>query len=79
MFRSLLAGRVFVVILEGGKIDKSTKSPVLLAPDMPDDDIDSPDIDLCSSSPLESGEFGIITLERSEHDKSSGESLRGKN
>lgn len=57
----------------------SSKSPVLLAADDDDsdddDDVsDSPDTDLCSSSPADGGDIGSRTRESNDIDKSSGES-----
>lgn len=56
-------------------IVESIKSPVLLAAD--DDDVnDSPDTDLCSSSPPDGGDIGNNTLESNDIDKSNGDSVR---
>lgn len=63
------AGRDFGV--DFGTIAESIKSPVLLAPD--DDRNDSPDIDLCSSS--DGGEIGKRTGDKSDNERSSGESV----
>lgn len=55
-------------------IDVSIKSPALLAAD--DVDVnDSPDMDLCSSSPPDDGEIGSMTRDSSDIDKSSGDSV----
>lgn len=54
---------------------ESNKSPVLLAADDDDDDVnDSPDTDLCSSSPPDGGDMGNNTRESNDIDKSSGDS-----
>jgi len=53
-------------------IDVSKRSPVLLAAD--DDADESPDTDLCSSSPPDGGDIGSKTLDNNDIDKSSGES-----
>lgn len=69
--RSPLVGRAFGDVL-GIVIDVSIKSPALLAAD--EDDVnDSPDIDLCSSSPPDCGEIGNITRDNNDIDKSSGD------
>lgn len=49
----------------------SSKSPVLLAPD---EVRESPEIDLCSSSPLDGGEMGNMMRDRSDIERSRGES-----
>ncbi len=57
---------------------ESNKSPVLLAADDDDDDDDvndSPDTDLCSSSPPDGGDMGNNTLDSNDIDKSSGDSV----
>lgn len=58
-------------------IVESIKSPVLLAADDDDDDDvnDSPDTDLCSSSPPDGGDIGNNTLESNDSDKSNGDSV----
>lgn len=53
-------------------IDESIRSPALLAAD--DDVNDSPDIDLCSSSPPDGGEIGSRTRDNNDIDKSNGDS-----
>lgn len=55
----------------GIEIVVSSRSPVLLAPD---DVRESPEIDLCSSSPLDGGEMGNMMRDRSDIERSSGES-----
>lgn len=71
--RSLRCGRAFGDV-RGIVIDVSIKSPALLAAD--DDDVnDSPDTDLCSSSPADGGEIGNITRDNNDIDKSSGDSV----
>lgn len=55
----------------GNNMAASSRSPVLLATD---EVCDSPDTDLCSSSPLDCGDFGKSARERSESDKSRGDS-----
>lgn len=57
----------------GKVIVASIKSPVLLAPD--DDVKDSPEIDLCSSSPLDGGEIGRNDRDNNDIDRSRGESV----
>lgn len=70
--RSPRVGRAFGDA-RGIVIDVSIKSPALLAAD--DDDVeDSPDTDLCSSSPPDGGEIGNITRDNNDIDKSSGDS-----
>lgn len=54
----------------GKEIVVSIKSPVLLAPD--DDVRESPETDLCSSSPLDGGEMGNRTRDNRDIDRSSG-------
>lgn len=54
---------------------ESNKSPVLLAADDDDDVNDSPDTDLCSSSPPDGGDIGNNTLESNDIDKSNGDSV----
>lgn len=56
-------------------IVESNKSPVLLAADDDDDVNDSPDTDLCSSSPPDGGDIGNNTLESNDIDKSNGDSV----
>lgn len=59
--------------MRGIVIDVSIKSPALLAAD--DVDVnDSPDMDLCSSSPPDGGEIGSMTRDSNDIDKSSGDS-----
>lgn len=53
---------------------ESNKSPVLLAADDDDDVNDSPDTDLCSSSPPDGGDMGNNTRESNDIDKSNGDS-----
>lgn len=55
----------------GKEIVVSCKSPVLLAPD---DVRESPEIDLCSSSPLDGGEMGNMMRDRRDIERSRGES-----
>lgn len=55
----------------GMLIAESMMSPVLLAPDECNE---SPEIDLCSSSPLETGEIGSNTLDSRDIERSKGES-----
>lgn len=57
-------------------IVESIKSPVLLAADDDEDVNDSPDTDLCSSSPPEGGDIGNSTRESNDIDKSNGDSVR---
>lgn len=57
----------------GMVIDVSIRSPALLAAD--DDVDDSPDTDLCSSSPPDGGEIGSKTRDNSDIDRSSGDSV----
>lgn len=57
----------------GMVIDVSIRSPALLAAD--DDVDDSPDTDLCSSSPPDGGEIGSKTRDNSDIDKSNGDSV----
>lgn len=72
--RSPRVGRAFGDA-RGMVIDVSIKSPALLAAD--DDDVDdSPDTDLCSSSPPDGGEMGNITRDNNDIDKSSGDSVQ---
>lgn len=60
--------------LDPGKtIVVSNKSPVLLAAE--DDVRDSPETDLCSSSPPEIGEIGRNALDSKDNDKSNGDSV----
>lgn len=62
----------------GIAIGVSIKSPVLQADNDDDDNDDadeSPDTDLCSSSPPDVGEIGNITRESNDIDKSNGESV----
>lgn len=58
-------------------MDESWRSPVLLAPDEIDVS-ESPDMLLCSSSPLEGGEIGNKTRDKRFIDKSRGESVSGE-
>lgn len=69
--RSPRVGRAFGEI-RGIVIELSIKSPALLAAD--DDVDDSPDTDLCSSSPADVGETGNSTRDNSDIDRSSGDS-----
>lgn len=69
---SPLVGRAFGDAL-GILIELSNKSPALLAADDEDAD-DSPDMDLCSSSPPDGGEIGNKTLDNNDIDKSNGDS-----
>lgn len=73
--RSPLVGRAFGDD-RGIVIDESNKSPVLLAADDDDDEEaeDSPDTDLCSSSPADGGDMGSNTLESNDIDRSNGDS-----
>ena len=50
--------------------------PPVLAPDEIEIDESSPDTDLCSSSAPEDGEIGSITRDRSDVERSSGESAK---
>lgn len=70
--RSPLVGRAFGDA-RGMVIELSNKSPALLAADDEDAD-DSPDTDLCSSSPPDGGEIGSKTRDNNDIDKSSGDS-----
>lgn len=73
--RSPRVGRAFGD-MRGIVIDVSIKSPALLAAD--EDDVrDSPDTDLCSSSPPDGGLIGSITRDNNDIDKSSGDSVCG--
>lgn len=71
--RSPRVGRAFGDV-RGIVIDVSIKSPALLAADE-DDVSDSPDTDLCSSSPPDGGLMGSITRDNNDIDKSSGDSV----
>lgn len=53
---------------------ESNKSPVLLAADDEDDVNDSPETDLCSSSPPDGGDIGNSTRDSNDIDKSNGDS-----
>lgn len=75
--RSPRVGRAFGDV-RGIVIDVSIKSPALLAADE-DDVSDSPDTDLCSSSPPDGGLMGNITRDNNDIDKSSGDSVFVKN
>lgn len=74
--RSPRVGRAFGDV-RGIVMDVSIKSPALLAADE-DDVSDSPDTDLCSSSPPDGGLIGSITRDNNDIDKSSGDSVYGK-
>lgn len=75
--RSPRVGRAFGDV-RGIVIDVSIKSPALLAADE-DDVSDSPDMDLCSSSPPDGGLMGNITRDNNDIDKSSGDSVLWNN
>lgn len=57
----------------GMVIDVSIRSPALLAAD--DDVDDSPDTDLCSSSPADGGDIGSKTRDSNDIDRSNGDSV----
>lgn len=69
--RSPRVGRAFGED-RGIVIELSIRSPALLAAD--DDVDDSPDTDLCSSSPADVGDMGNKTRDKSDIDRSNGDS-----
>lgn len=73
--RSPRVGRAFGED-RGIVIELSIKSPALLAAD--DDVDDSPDTDLCSSSPADVGEMGSSTRDNNDMDKSNGDSVNNR-
>lgn len=74
--RSPRVGRALGDARDGIVIDVSIKSPALLAAD--DDVDDSPDTDLCSSSPPDGGEIGNKTRDNNDIDRSNGDSVDNK-
>lgn len=58
-------------------IELSIRSPALLAAD--DDVDDSPDTDLCSSSPADGGDMGNSTRDNNDMERSRGDSGIGVN